>query len=180
MGDTPQWRLTGFYGYPSRQDRQRSWNILRNLKHKYDLPWVVIGDFNDLMFQAEKRGPHKHPPSLLQGFVEALDNCELYDMGMLGYPFTWERGRGTEDWVEERLDLAVANKAWRDFFNQARVENLETVSSNHSALFLDIQNQTSKSRKRIFRFENAWLKDRDCSGIVKEAWRDSVGLLFQD
>ena len=28
---------------------------------------------------------------------------------MHGYPFTWERGRGTERWVEERLDRAVAN-----------------------------------------------------------------------
>lgn len=93
-GANENWRLTGFYGFPSRRDRLKSWNLLRSLKVKSDLPWLVISDFNDLLRQTEKRGGRPHPNALLQGFVETLEYCELFDLGMNGYAYTWERGRG--------------------------------------------------------------------------------------
>ncbi|XP_031104441.1 uncharacterized protein LOC116007924 [Ipomoea triloba] len=104
----PQWRLTCFYGYPERARRQHSWSLLRQLKDNSDLPWVILGDFNDLACHSEKRGPHPHPNSLILSFTDALHDCNLLDLGMQGNRFTWERGRGTDNWVEERLDRAVA------------------------------------------------------------------------
>ncbi|KAL8106069.1 hypothetical protein AgCh_029753 [Apium graveolens] len=37
-----KWRLTGFYGFPERARRRESWNLLKWLANKSDLPWVVI------------------------------------------------------------------------------------------------------------------------------------------
>lgn len=37
-----------------RGRRCESWNILRMLAEISNLPWCVIGDFNDLMFDDEK------------------------------------------------------------------------------------------------------------------------------
>lgn len=51
-----RWRYTGFYGCPERGRRRESWNLIRYLESKSDLPWCIIGDFNDLMFAEEKRG----------------------------------------------------------------------------------------------------------------------------
>lgn len=48
------WRYTGFYGFPERQRRYESWEMLRDLARKSTLPWCVIGDFNDMMFETEK------------------------------------------------------------------------------------------------------------------------------
>ena len=38
------------------QKRRDSWQLLRGLKARSDLPWCVIGDFNDLLAQGEKKG----------------------------------------------------------------------------------------------------------------------------
>lgn len=151
--------MTGFYGFPSRSDRLKSWNLLCSLKDKSDLPWVVIGDFNDLLRQTEKKGGRPHPNALLHGFADALEYCNLFDLGMCGYSFTWERGRGKINWVEERLDRAVASNSWRLLFQNARLENINTVSSDHSAISLDLESKQNVYRKKLFRFENAWLKD---------------------
>ena len=48
------WRLTGFYGEPRWKDKHKSWEILRELK--YDMPWMIIGDMNKIMYSFEKEG----------------------------------------------------------------------------------------------------------------------------
>lgn len=67
-----QCRLTCYYGFLERARRRESWDFLRELKDKSRIPWVVIGDFNDLLTQSNKRGRVLHPWSMLEGFGEAL------------------------------------------------------------------------------------------------------------
>lgn len=110
VDDLGEWRLTGFYGFPERRRRNESWNFIRSLSRASDLPWCVIGDFNDLLSHYEKRGNIEHPNWLLTGFRGAIEDSNLFDLGMVGYDFTWERGRGTDHWGEERLDRALATQ----------------------------------------------------------------------
>ena len=173
------WRLTGFYGYPERARRSASWDMLRSICSRSSLPWCCIGDFNDLLTQSEKKGRLRHPNSLIQGFRKMVEQCGLRDLGMEGYPFTWEKSRGTQNWVEERLDRAMANQEWSILFNTAYVFNLETPTSDHSALFLDFM-ERPRIRRRRFRFENAWLKEAECKGIVVSSWERSVNGHIQE
>lgn len=170
-GEGGEWRLTGFYGFPSRRDRQKSWDLLCTLKDKSDLPWLVIGDFKDLTCQKEKKGGRPHPTALLHGFADALDQCGLFDLGMHGYAFTWEKGRRKDNWVEERLDRAVASNSWRLLFKNARLENVNTVCSDHSALWLNLDSKLKRGPEKLFRFENAWLKDEECLNLVADYWK---------
>ena len=43
------WRLTGFYGFPKRNKRRESWELLKNLSMRFELSWCCIGDYNDLL-----------------------------------------------------------------------------------------------------------------------------------
>ncbi|XP_019196000.1 PREDICTED: uncharacterized protein LOC109189827 [Ipomoea nil] len=165
----PPWRMTCYYGFPQRSRRRESWDVLKRLSTQSTLPWVVIGDFNDLLFQSEKRGNNPHPENLLRGFGETLDLCGVLQLPMEGYPYTWERGEGTEDWVEEKLDTAVATMEWRELLVEAKTVNILTRKSDHSAIFLSISNPMGfgGGGRRAFRFEMAWFLDSGCRGVVE-------------
>lgn len=65
-----------------------SWNLLQELAGRLSLPWYIIGDFNDLMVMEEKKGDKSHPMFLLEGFSEAVMDCELVDLGYTGEKYT--------------------------------------------------------------------------------------------
>ena len=92
-----EWRLAGFYGFPERSRRRESWELLKSLSRRSNLSWCCIGDFNDLLDQSEKKGQLMHPNYLIQGFREVVEFYGLRDMGMEGYPFTWEKSRGSHN-----------------------------------------------------------------------------------
>ncbi|XP_019163176.1 PREDICTED: uncharacterized protein LOC109159529 [Ipomoea nil] len=176
LSNRPLWRLTCYYGYPQRDMRRVAWDFIRSLRGVTDLPWVVLGDFNDLLMQTDKRGRLPHPDGLIEGFGEALDDCGLMTLPMIGYPFTWERGRGTARWVEERLDRVAANMDRLEEYDRARLFNIRTNSSDHNALFLDICGMVHVPRSRGFRFENAWLLDGGCREVVEREWASTARL----
>jgi hypothetical protein len=50
------WKLTGFYGHPKWAKRHKEWELLPHLKSHTPAPWLVIGDFNKILVQLEKKG----------------------------------------------------------------------------------------------------------------------------
>ncbi|XP_019167632.1 PREDICTED: uncharacterized protein LOC109163334 [Ipomoea nil] len=171
------WRMTCFYGHSDRSRRWESWSLLESLKPKSVLPWVVIGDFNNLLFQYEKRGGNRYPNHLLRGFGETLDVCGLIQLPMRGHQYTWEKSRGTDNWIEERLDKVLATADWCGLNNHVDVENIIARPSDHSALFLsmDVPNIHGGRLARRFRFEMAWLQDEGCREVVTTAWQGGMG-----
>ena len=147
---------------------------MRSLSNLSSLPWVCIGDFNDLLAANEKRGQHEHPSWKLRGFNRAIDDCGLVDLGMEGYKFTWERARGTDNWVEERLDRAFATDSWFHQFHRAKVYSLEAAGSDHLPILLDPNPQGYVYRYSRFHFENLWLREAGCIEVVRSSWVSSV------
>ena len=103
--------------------------MIRRLCGESDLPWVVIGDFNEIVSDVEKDGGVPHRSSQMFGFQEALDDCELVDLGYFGAPFTCKGGE-----VRCRLDRAVASPSWSDIFPAARVLHLPPIHGDHVPL----------------------------------------------
>lgn len=56
---------------------------------------------------------------LLNGLRETLISCGLLDLGMVGYPYTWEHNHWSNMWQAERLDRAVTNIGWTVLFTTA-------------------------------------------------------------
>ena len=69
-------------------------------------------------------------------------------MRLIGHPFTWEKGRGTDKWIEEKLDRIMVTKLWLDLFSSARAWNLQASYSDHSPLFLDFCTPTGYTNTR--------------------------------
>ena len=98
------WRLTGIYGEPRWDHKHLTWEALRDLHGNMNLPWLAVGDFNEILYHHEKEGGRVRSQAQMQAFQDALMDCELADIGFLGDVFTWQRGK-----IIERLDRGVAN-----------------------------------------------------------------------
>ncbi|XP_074337125.1 uncharacterized protein LOC141674298 [Apium graveolens] len=165
-----RWRYTGVYGYPERSRRREAWNMIRSLAERSSIPWCLIGDFNDMVAANEKRGGHVHPRSLMQGFSETIFECGLMDLGFEGEEFTWEKFRGTEDWVQERLDRGLANQGWKELFPDAVVKVGEVSMSDHIPIFLSLNRKVYMKKQMQFKFENMWIREKECYGLINECW----------
>lgn len=87
-----EWRVTSLYGFSERGRRHLSWGLLRHLANSDDRPWVVIGDFNDLLNPEDKGGRVAHPQRLFRGFGEVVQDYHISDIHLSGYKFMWSRG----------------------------------------------------------------------------------------
>lgn len=65
-------------------------------------------DFIDLLYSSDKKDLHPHPESLMRGFRDALDESLLSEVELQGGCFTWDKSRGKDNWVQEKLDRAFA------------------------------------------------------------------------
>lgn len=120
------------YGETNRNNRRRTWDLLRNLSRDSNLPWCTIGDLNNVVSQEDKKGGDPYPHGLIEGFNEALADAGLTDLEIVGHQYTWERGRGKAEWMEVRLDRAVTTETWLNLFPMAKLYNLEGTTSNHA------------------------------------------------
>jgi hypothetical protein len=175
-GDKGEWRLTCYYGYPERSRRRQAWDLLRELRDMSALPWCIIGDFNDLLSQEDKQGQNPHPNWLCEGFRSAVGDCDLTDIRLDGYPFTWIKSRGSSHVIEERLDRAFANTNWLMLYPEVRLQNLLTSHSDHSPIMLQTSVMVRNGNTYSFRFENIWLKEEDVSDVVEEGWNGRLDL----
>uniref|UniRef100_A0A803PRX9 DUF4283 domain-containing protein n=1 Tax=Cannabis sativa TaxID=3483 RepID=A0A803PRX9_CANSA len=98
-------------------------DLLRRLANEFTLPWCVMGDLNNTLSHEDKLGENPYPEWLLQGFHKAISDCNLINFDLSGYQYTWERGRGTANWIEVRrrnnaiVKLQGPNGAWFDWEN---------------------------------------------------------------
>jgi exonuclease III len=166
-----EFRVTGFYGNPETHKRKETWALLKFLSHHGSLPWVCMGDFNELLDHSECTGTARRPDWQIRDFREALAFAQLFDLGFEGSPFTWIKGRKGPTFKAERLDRIVASMAWINMFEGAKVIHLAKLSSDHCPLMLEfLQVLERVQRHRVFRFEAMWVKDEQSKDVVQQAW----------
>ncbi|XP_030497973.2 uncharacterized protein LOC115713626 [Cannabis sativa] len=129
-----------------------------------------MGDMNNVCAHEDKMGGNRYPDFLINGFQQALNDSGLQDTELYGYPFTWERGRGTSSWIEVCLDRGLADLAWLQIFSSTKLYNLEISTSDHSPILLELFTTAVQQRVTRFRLENAWLRELLCYQLIKDFW----------
>lgn len=125
--------VTNLYGNPYRNQREYSWELLRRLTYGNSLPWVVLGDFNDITSQQEQLRKNLRPKSQIDAFKYVVNDCGLIDMCFKGYKL-----HGV---IKERLVIShkvrqslnqpyLANSV--QFSKSVAQENFQVISSCHN------------------------------------------------
>ena len=171
------WRLTGFYGHPETSKREETWQLLESLSHVSALPWLCIGDFNEITSATEKAGGNVRSERQMTRFRDVIHFCGFHDLGFHGVPCTWYKNQLSEVRLRIRLDRALANHAWKSKFVGAEVHHVPMSTSDHSLLALRLPKQEEDRNhkgQRMFRFEAMWLRDPQCDEVVQVAWYEGL------
>lgn len=108
-GDNFLWLLIGLYGELNTNRRQKIWNLLKVLRPRNQSPWLIVGDFNEVLFHHEKSGGKLRPKKQMQDFKDTLDFYNIHDLGYKGDRCTWSNKYETDTFTKERLDRAAVN-----------------------------------------------------------------------
>ncbi|GAA0184299.1 hypothetical protein LIER_31587 [Lithospermum erythrorhizon] len=103
------WILYAIYA-PNPEDRSLFWNTLVSFSSTFNLPWLLVGNFNDMLSSSDKSGGLPVRPARLQAFNNFINSCNLVDLGYYGPKFTWVRKIPTSNIIMERLDWAFASQ----------------------------------------------------------------------
>ncbi|CAM8877709.1 unnamed protein product [Rhodiola kirilowii] len=172
VGEGEVFRLTVFYGNPISSRRAKSWDLLRTLSQQREGPWLVLGDFNEVLFGWETKASSLRREWQMRSFREAIEDCGITDLGYKGAPFTFSNRREGIFEMRARLDRAFGNDQWRAMFPDVEVRHLVSSVSDHYPLLVDFHRKRRVHKKRLFRFEPMWLRHEGYSDFINSCWRD--------
>lgn len=135
--------------------RNKMWNNLIDLHASYTGPWLVAGDFNDVLGANEKIGDKtinsKH--SKLQW--DCINSCNLVDLVFKGCKFTWSNHRKKNNGlIMERLDKVFTNDEWISLFPKTTVTHLPKTHSDHNPLLIEIIPPKKLFNSKTFQVRN--------------------------
>ena len=169
-----QWHFTGFYGEPVRSRRGMSWELLKFLRREYDEPWLCAGDFNEILSASEQIGGGDREEWKMDGFRDAVDQCNFTDLGYSGLPYTWNNKQHGNRNIKVRLDRGFGDDKFIQKFDRTSVQHIQTTESDHCGLLLSVYRSewlVDDSGARPFRFENMWAKHEHYPRVVAEGWQ---------
>jgi len=172
-----RWRLTGFYGKSRRELRYRSWDCLRTLNDRSSLPWLCVGNFNEVPHASEQIGGVGRSERQMEGFRDAVSVCGFQDLGFIGLPYTWDNRQEGANNIKVRLDRGLANDSFLNLYREVKVWHVQTATLDHCALAVECLERShhQRRRKRNFRYKNMWQRDPSYMLTVRNIWRSQAG-----
>lgn len=164
------WCCSAIYASPIPAVHENLWSHLGLLRQSITSPWLLIGDFNEILSPLEvSKGAFSS--NRADKFHHVLEICNLMDLGAKGHKFTWYRKEEGRRSVSKSVDRALADVDWITSFSGALMENLVRIHSDHCPLLLRCKDSVPNKNARPFTFQAAWLSHNDFPGIVNEAWQ---------
>lgn len=77
----PTWLLFAIYSSPWFAERRLLWENLESVVNLHSMPWVITGDFNEVLMGDDKLGGSPINISRALQFQECLDTCRMIDIG---------------------------------------------------------------------------------------------------
>lgn len=85
--------IVSLYASPYYNNRQLLWKNLMYLCDHYKGPWIIGGDFNEILHSIEKFGGRSINNSRSNQFTDCINYCNLVDLGFKDSKYTWTNKR---------------------------------------------------------------------------------------
>lgn len=165
--------VTAVYGSSDRVKRRELWESLIEISASMTTPWVVAGDFNEILRIDERMGNKANVRwARVEEFGNAINKSNLIELQTQGNSISWNNGVIGEGRIYSKLDRGFVNKEWVQIWPHVRLEYHPSGTSDHDCLILELR--SLQVRKAPFRFTNSWLKRQDLRLVVERQWEIRV------
>ncbi|XP_015169505.1 uncharacterized protein [Solanum tuberosum] len=108
-GSNDYFRNTAVYARCSALERLELWEQLEEIAENFTIPWLVGGNFNTIMDEAEKLGGLLVTQTEIVDFVQCTNACALNEIKFKGSSYTWWNGRIEEESIFKSIDRVFGN-----------------------------------------------------------------------
>ncbi|XP_026443730.1 uncharacterized protein LOC113343831 [Papaver somniferum] len=137
------------------------------------VPWLVIGDFNCVLQNEEKKGGGIPNTDVVNEFSDWIDDNNLFEAELLGSKFTWSNRQSGVRRIISKIDRAVINEYWLNRFENWRCKALPRQVSDHSPL-IGYTFVNTRPRRSPFRVQKMWFSHPYFMRMVQESWNDPL------
>ncbi|XP_023926428.1 uncharacterized protein LOC112037832 [Quercus suber] len=135
------WLFTVIYASPRLAEWGILWSNIEKVGQLHNLPWLMIGDFNEILGGEDKFGRNQINLNKALEFKECLDSCNFVDLGFAGPKYTWSNKMQ----ISERLDRCFSNPIWRILYPEAVVTHLPRTFSDHHPVLIELWKPNANS-----------------------------------
>lgn len=104
--DTPSSLISLIYASPQGSMREKFYHYVEDMASYVNLPWLLVGDFNQVIRQEDKRGGRPVGGVEVDRLKQMVESCNLIELEFGGPRFTWSNGQMGRNLIEQRLDQA--------------------------------------------------------------------------
>ena len=167
------------YGPPNPSFRNDLWERIERIGiTRKNLPWIMMGDFNELLGNNEKRGGRIRPEASFQDFRRMVRTCDFTDLKIIGDRFSWAGRRG-DHFVTCCLDRTMANTEWHNIYPSSETEFLELGESDHRPLVTYVSDSV-EDRRGSFRYDNRLFHKDGFKDSVLQGWHGGIRSSTED
>ncbi|XP_026378585.1 uncharacterized protein LOC113273025 [Papaver somniferum] len=145
--------------------RAQQWDIIKSAITDLNAPWLLLGDLNFIMDACEKSGGNKVSQTQLDNNRDLIEMAGLYNLPFSGNIMTCSNRRHGAELIQERLDRALGNDSWFNYFPNSHVFHLAPIGSDHSPILVTTARNNCPTKKPR-KFNKCWLRDPQCKDII--------------
>ena len=155
------------YAPTEHHERLTVWDQIRAIKSRFGIPWILMGDFNEVLKPEERRGAKR----MTQGMREMQNlilDLQLVDMDV-GQKYTWLRKNAAS-----RLDRVLVDQEWVLRWPALRGYCKGRAFSDHYPIV--ISSFEENNHIVPFRALDVWLDEPSFGKLFEDEWLQYSGL----
>lgn len=141
------------------------WNDIKIIGINIFSPWLVLGDFNNILSPEEKQGGVKVKNYDVQDFVDFVNSLDLIDIKVVGGCFTWYSPK-----VCSKLGRVMVNQPWINSNFDGFSEFLAPGCISNNSLMIVSCFEIKKSKHKPFKFFNMWTLSEGYLDLIRSRW----------